>query len=209
MKRTLMAGVAAAGLLLAQGVTAQMGGSMNSGSMPGGGMSGGGMAGAGAQGNPNVGGAAMMTSRNIAENAMNSPEHKTLVAAVQAAGLVDTLTGAGPFTVFAPTDDAFENLPAGTVQTLLQPAQKPTLQKVLTYHVVPGRMHSGDLREAIQRNGGRLTLTTAAGVPLTASLNGLTNIVVTDAKGGTAHISTYDVFQSNGVIHVVDKVLMP
>ena len=98
---------------------------------------------------------------------------------------------------------------AGTVDNLLKPAQKPTLQKVLTYHVVPGRMTSEDLRNAIQRNGGSLTLTTVAGAPLVASLNGMTNIVITDAKGGTAHISTYDVFQLNGMIHVVDKVLLP
>ena len=200
MKKIMMAGAAAAALLLAHAASAQMSGSASSGS------SSGMMA---AEANPMVGGAPMMTSRTIVENALNSPDHKTLVSAVQAAGLVDTLKGSGPFTVFAPTDDAFENLPAGTVQTLLQPAQKATLQKVLTYHVVPGRMHSGDLRNAIQQNGGRLTLTTVAGAPLTASLNGLTNIVITDGKGGTAHISTYDVFQSNGVIHVVDKVLLP
>ncbi|MDP3492793.1 MAG: fasciclin domain-containing protein [Hyphomonadaceae bacterium] len=155
-----------------------------------------------------VGGAAMYPSKNIIENAVNSADHKTLVAAVKAAGLVDTLSGPGPFTVFAPTDAAFARLPAGAVDGLLKPDMKATLQKVLTYHVVAGRMIAADISKAIQAGGGKATLTTVAGGTLTASMMG-NMIMLVDAKGNMSHVTIGDVMQSNGVIHVVDSVLMP
>lgn len=157
---------------------------------------------------PMVGGAAMYPSKNIIENAMNSSDHTTLVAAVKAAGLVDTLEGPGPFTVFAPTNEAFAKLPAGTVQTLLEPANKDTLVKILTYHVVSGAMTARDLKAAIKAGGGKATLTTVEGEPLTATIvDG--QITLTDAKGGMATVTIPNVIQSNGVIHVVNAVLMP
>jgi uncharacterized surface protein with fasciclin (FAS1) repeats len=158
--------------------------------------------------NPTVGGAAMYANKNIIQNAVNSPIHKTLVAAVKAAGLVDTLSGPGPFTVFAPTDDAFAKLPAGTVETLVKPENKDTLVKILTYHVVAGKITSKQLEKMIKKGGGKATLKTVQGEDLTASMSG-SNIILTDAKGGTSTITTADVMQSNGVIHVIDTVLMP
>ncbi len=155
-----------------------------------------------------VGGAPMYPSKDIVDNAVNSRDHTTLVAAVKAAGLVDTLKGAGPFTVFAPTNDAFGALPAGTVDTLLKPENKATLAQVLTYHVVPGRVDARALAEQIRSGGGKATLKTAAGGTLTAMMRG-NDVVVTDAKGNAAKVTTADVYQSNGVIHVVDKVLLP
>lgn len=155
-----------------------------------------------------VGGAAMYPTQNIIQNAVNSPIHTTLVAAVKAAGLVDTLSGPGPFTVFAPTDAAFAKLPAGTVDTLVMPANKATLTKILTYHVVPGRVTAADLMRMVRAGNGRATLTTVQGEPLYASMMG-NMIVLADAKGGMAHVTQGDVMQSNGVIHVVDSVLMP
>jgi uncharacterized surface protein with fasciclin (FAS1) repeats len=159
--------------------------------------------------NPMVGGQAMMMSKDIVDNAVNSPDHTTLVAAVKAAGLVGTLKGKGPFTVFAPTNEAFAALPNGTVETLLKPENKATLTKVLTYHVVPGRLDSASLAELIQRGHGMAELKTAEGGTLTAMMNGPKNIVLKDEKGEIASISTYDVYQSNGVIQVIDKVAMP
>jgi len=147
-------------------------------------------------------------SKNIVENAVNSSDHTTLVAAVKAAGLVDTLEGAGPFTVFAPTNEAFDKLPAGTVDTLLKPENKSQLVKVLTYHVVAGRVTSQDLLKMIKAGGGKATLTTVAGGTLTATRKH-GKIVLTDEKGGMATITIADVYQSNGVIHVVDSVLLP
>lgn len=161
-----------------------------------------------AQKDPDVGGAAMYPTRTIVENAVNSPIHKTLVAAVKAAGLVDTLNSPGPFTVFAPTDDAFARLPAGTVETLVKPENKDTLVKILTYHVVPGRISSKQLMRMIKKGHGKATLKTVQGEDLTATMSG-GHIMLTDAKGGTATVTTADVFQSNGVIHVIDTVLMP
>lgn len=155
-----------------------------------------------------VGGAAMYDSRNIIENAVNSSDHTTLVAAVKAAGLVDTLSGPGPFTVFAPTNDAFAKLPAGTVDTLLQPANLTTLQSVLTYHVVPGRVTAAELLAMIKAGGGRARLTTVQGGQLTASVMG-GRVMLTDTKGGMAHVTQADVMQSNGVIHVTDAVSLP
>ena len=157
---------------------------------------------------PMVGGAAMYPSKTIVDNAVNSKDHTTLVAAVKAAGLVDTLSGPGPFTVFAPTNAAFAALPAGTVDTLLKPESKPTLTKVLTYHVVAGKVDAASLIAKIKAGGGSATLTTVQGEPLTAKLNGK-KVTLTDAKGNTATVTTADVMQSNGVIHVIDKVLMP
>jgi uncharacterized surface protein with fasciclin (FAS1) repeats len=159
--------------------------------------------------NPMVGGQAMMMSKDIVDNAVNSSDHTTLVAAVKAAGLVDTLKGRGPFTVFAPTNEAFAALPAGTVDTLLKPENKPTLVKVLTYHVVAGRFDSATLMELIRKGGGKAELKTVEGGTLWAEMNGPKNIVLKDEKGEVAAISTYDVYQSNGVIQVVDKVVMP
>jgi uncharacterized surface protein with fasciclin (FAS1) repeats len=155
-----------------------------------------------------VGGAAMFPSKNIIQNAVNSKDHTTLVAAVKAAGLVDTLEGKGPFTVFAPTNTAFGKLPAGTVDSLLKPDMKPTLTKVLTYHVVPGNLDSTALAAQIQAGGGKATLKTVQGETLTVSMSG-GNAIVTDAKGNAATVTTADVRQSNGVIHVIDKVLLP
>ena len=155
-----------------------------------------------------VGGAAMYPSKNIIENAVNSKDHTTLVAAVKAAGLVDTLSGPGPFTVFAPTNAAFAKLPAGTVDTLLKPANKPMLTSVLTYHVVAGKMNAKDIAAAIKAGGGKAVLTTVQGGTLTASMMGK-KLMLTDAKGGKSHVTIGDVNQSNGVIHVVDTVLMP
>ncbi|GAC1539351.1 MAG: fasciclin domain-containing protein [Ramlibacter sp.] len=155
-----------------------------------------------------VGGAAMYPSKDIIDNAVNSKDHTTLVAAVKAAGLVDTLKGPGPFTVFAPTNEAFAALPAGTVDTLLKPENKGTLTKVLTYHVVPGRIDAKALAQQIQAGGGKAMLKTASGGTLTATMSG-SSVVITDAKGGAATVTIADVYQSNGVIHVVNKVLLP
>jgi uncharacterized surface protein with fasciclin (FAS1) repeats len=163
---------------------------------------------ASAQTDPMVGGAAMYPTKNIIENAVNSPIHKTLVAAVKAAGLVDTLEGPGPFTVFAPTDDAFAKLPAGTVDTLVKPENKATLVKILTYHVIAGKISSKELKKMIKKGGGTYSAKTLEGGSLTFTMDG-DNIKITDEKGGTALITTADVFQSNGVIHVIDSVLMP
>ena len=156
-----------------------------------------------------VGGQAMFPTKDIVDNAVNSADHTTLVAAVKAAGLVETLKGKGPFTVFAPTNAAFAALPAGTVETLLKPENKEQLTKVLTYHVVPGRLDAEALMKAIRKGGGTATLTTANGEALWLVMNGDRNVIVKDSKGSVASISTYDVIQSNGVIHVVDKVLLP
>jgi len=158
--------------------------------------------------NPMVGGAAMYPTKNIVENAVNSHDHTTLVAAVKAAGLVETLEGAGPFTVFAPTNAAFAKLPAGTVETLVKPENKATLTSILTYHVVAGRMTSKTIAAAIRAGHGTATLTTVQGEPLTVSMHGR-HIVLTDAKGGMSMVTVANVMQSNGVIHVVDTVLMP
>lgn len=158
--------------------------------------------------NPMVGGAAMYPTKTIVENAVNSKDHTTLVAAVKAAGLVDTLSGPGPFTVFAPTNAAFARLPAGTVDTLLKPENKGTLTAVLTYHVVPGRINSGQLMKMMNAGKGKAVLTTVNGEKLTAHKMG-SKIMITDAKGGMATVTIANVMQSNGVIHVVDRVLMP
>ncbi|WP_296351888.1 fasciclin domain-containing protein [Ramlibacter sp.] len=155
-----------------------------------------------------VGGAPMYPAKDIIDNAVNSKDHTTLVAAVKAAGLVDTLKGPGPFTVFAPTNAAFAALPSGTVDTLLKPENKGTLTQVLTYHVVPGRLDAAMLAQEIRAQGGRAMLKTASGGTLTASMSG-SNIVITDGKGGMSTVSIADVYQSNGVIHVVNKVLLP
>ena len=158
--------------------------------------------------NPIVGGKEMFPTRNIIENAMNSADHTTLVAAVKAAGLVDTLQGAGPFTVFAPTNAAFAKLPAGAVDTLLQPDHKAMLTKVLTYHVVAGKWSSADLAKQIKAGGGTATLKTVSGGTLWAMRHG-NNVVLKDEKGGMATVTQADVFQSNGVIHVIDSVVHP
>ena len=155
-----------------------------------------------------VGGAPMYPSKNIVQNAVNSKDHTTLVAAVKAAGLVDTLQSPGPFTVFAPTNDAFAKLPAGTVDTLLKPENKGELVKVLTYHVVPGRLSSVDLKKKIAADGGQTMLKTANGESLTARLEG-EKVVIRDEKGDQSTITIANVFQSNGVIHVVDTVVLP
>ena len=155
-----------------------------------------------------VGGAAMYPSKTIVGNAVNSPEHTTLVAAVKAAGLVDTLSGAGPFTVFAPTNAAFAKLPAGTVDTLLLPQNRQMLTSVLTYHVVPGRVTAADRMGLIQAGGGQAQLTTVQGGTLTARMMG-DRVMLTDAKGGMSHVTQANVMQSNGVIHVVDSVVLP
>jgi uncharacterized surface protein with fasciclin (FAS1) repeats len=164
--------------------------------------------GAMAASNPMVGGAAMYDTKNIIQNAINSKDHTTLVAAVKAGGLVDTLEGAGPFTVFAPTNEAFSALPPGTVDTLLKPENKATLDKILTYHVVPGRLDSMALDQQIASGGGKAALKTVQGDMLTVTGSGK-NLSVTDDKGNTAKITIADVYQSNGVILVIDKVLMP
>ena len=158
--------------------------------------------------NPMVGGSEMLTTRNIVENAVNSADHTTLVAAVKAAGLVDTLSGAGPFTVFAPTNDAFGKLPAGTVESLVEPANKAALTNILTYHVVPGRILASDIEASAATNNGVATLATVQGGQLSFRKSGA-GYVVTDAKGGSANITIANVIQSNGVIHVIDSVLMP
>jgi uncharacterized surface protein with fasciclin (FAS1) repeats len=157
---------------------------------------------------PMVGGAAMYPTRNIVENAVQSKSHTTLVAAVKAADLVDTLSGPGPFTVFAPTNAAFAKLPAGTVDTLLKPENKPMLQSVLTYHVVPGRVSAAQLIARIKSGKGMAKLATVQGGTLTARLAG-GKVVLTDEKGGRATVTQADVFQSNGVIHVTDSVSLP
>jgi uncharacterized surface protein with fasciclin (FAS1) repeats len=163
---------------------------------------------ASAQTDPQVGGADMYPTKNIVENAVNSPINTTLVAAVKAAGLVPTLESKGPFTVFAPTNDAFSKLPAGTVDTLLKPENKDQLTKILTYHVVAGKISTKKILADIKKGGGKATLTTVEGEPLTFTESG-GNITITDAKGGTANITTANVYQSNGVIQVIDAVLMP
>lgn len=155
-----------------------------------------------------VGGAAMYPSKNIVENAVNSKDHTTLVAAVKAAGLVETLQSAGPFTVFAPTNQAFNKLPAGTVETLLKPENKDKLATVLAYHVVPGKISSADLMGMIKNNGGTFKAKTVQGGELTFMMKG-SNIIITDEKGGMSKVTIKDVNQSNGVIHVVDTVLLP
>jgi uncharacterized surface protein with fasciclin (FAS1) repeats len=156
-----------------------------------------------------VGGAPMYPSKNIVENAVNSKDHSTLVAAVKAAGLVDTLSGKGPFTVFAPTNAAFEKLPKGTVETLVKPESKSTLTGILTYHVVPGSLSAADLAKQVKDGGGKAMLKTASGGQLTLTDAGAGKLAVTDAKGGKSMVTIADVNQSNGVIHVVDTVLMP
>ena len=158
--------------------------------------------------NPMVGGAPMLATKNIVENASNSKDHTTLVAAVKAAGLVDTLEGAGPFTVFAPTNEAFAKLPAGTVDTLLKPENKDKLKGILTYHVVAGKEDAATLVKKIEAGNGKAMLKTVQGEDLTASLDGK-DVIITDAKGGKSKVTIADVMQSNGVIHVVDTVLMP
>ena len=155
-----------------------------------------------------VGGAAMYPSRNIIQNAMNSKDHTTLVAAVKAAGLADTLSGSGPFTVFAPTNEAFAGLPAGTVESLLKPENKTTLTKILTYHVVPGRLTERDLADKVAAGGGKASLKTVEGDSVTVSKDG-DRWQVTDEKGNVADVTIGNVMQSNGVIYVIDKVLMP
>jgi uncharacterized surface protein with fasciclin (FAS1) repeats len=157
----------------------------------------------------NVGGAPMYPSKNIIQNAVNSKDHTTLVAAVKAAGLVDTLEGPGPFTVFAPTNEAFAKLPAGTVDTLLKPENKATLVKILTYHVVPGRMTAVALMKAVKDGEGEAHIKTVEGEDLVVKQPGPGKLTVTDAKGDVATVTIADVLQSNGVIHVVDTVLLP
>jgi uncharacterized surface protein with fasciclin (FAS1) repeats len=187
MKKTFLASVAAAALALTTFSAAAQMGDMK---------------------DPMVGGAAMYPSKTIVENAVNSPIHTTLVAAVKAAGLVDTLNSPGPFTVFAPTNDAFAKLPAGTVDTLVKPENKATLTKILTYHVVAGRLSAKDIAAGIKAGGGKYEMTTVEGGKLWATMSGK-KIVLTDEKGGMATITTSNVYQSNGVIDVIDTVLMP
>lgn len=164
---------------------------------------------ANAQKTVQVGGEAMYPTKDIIDNAVNSKAHTTLVAAVKAAGLVETLKGKGPFTVFAPTNDAFENLPAGTVETLLKPENKETLTKILTYHVVAGRYGFDDIAKLVKSGNGKAELKTVSGGTLTAMMNGPHNIVLMDEGGNTSNISTYDVVQSNGMIHSIDAVVLP
>ena len=161
-----------------------------------------------AQKDPMVGGAAMYPTKDIVDNAVNSKDHTTLVKAVTAAGLVETLKSAGPFTVFAPTNEAFNKLPAGTVETLVKPENKATLTKILTYHVVAGRLSAKDIAAKIKAGNGKATLTTVEGGTLTATMDGK-KLILTDEKGGTSTVTIANVFQKNGVIHVVDTVLMP
>jgi uncharacterized surface protein with fasciclin (FAS1) repeats len=156
-----------------------------------------------------VGGAPMYPSKNIVENAVNSKDHTTLVAAVKAAGLVDTLAGAGPFTVFAPTNEAFAKLPKGTVDTLLKPENKDKLTAVLTYHVVAGHLTAQDLADMVDQGGGKAMLKTVQGEDLTVKRSGRSHLTVTDSKGDVAQITIANVLQSNGVIHVINKVLIP
>lgn len=155
-----------------------------------------------------VGGAAMYPSKNIIENAVNSKDHTTLVAAVKAASLVETLQGAGPFTVFAPTNEAFDKLPKGTVETLVKPENKTLLTNILTYHVVAGKLDSKALSEMIKKGNGKAELKTVNGEMLTVSMKG-NKVVLTDAKGGMSTVTIKDVYQSNGIIHVIDTVVMP
>lgn len=169
---------------------------------------GGASAGSAKTSNPVVGGSEMYPAKDIIDNAVNSKEHTTLVAAVKAAGLVDTLKGVGPFTVFAPTNAAFAKLPEGTVDALVKPENKAALTSILTYHVIPGRMTAKDVAAAITAGNGKAELTTVQGEKLSVSMMGKM-IMLTDAKGGTAHVTQGDVMQSNGVIHVVDTVLLP
>ena len=192
--RTLLAGAALALALVANGAvpaSAQMAAASSKGEMT-----------------KTVGGAPMYPSKNIVQNAVNSKDHTTLVAAVKAAGLVDTLQSAGPFTVFAPVNKAFDALPAGTVPTLLKPENKGQLTSVLTYHVVAGRYTSADLRKLVMQGHGKAMLKSLEGGDLTVMAAGK-GFTVTDSKGGVAHVTIADVMQSNGVIHVVDKVLLP
>jgi len=161
-----------------------------------------------AQKNPMVGGAEMYPAKDIVDNAVNSKDHTTLVAAVKAAGLVETLKGAGPFTVFAPTNAAFDKLPAGTVETVLKPENKEMLTKILTYHVVAGKMDAKTIAKAIKAGNGKAELTTVSGGKLWASMQG-SKLILTDEKGGTAAVTIANVMQKNGVIHVIDTVLMP
>jgi uncharacterized surface protein with fasciclin (FAS1) repeats len=156
-----------------------------------------------------VGGAPMYPSKNIVQNAVNSKDHTTLVAAVKAAGLVETLQGPGPFTVFAPTNAAFGKLPAGTVENLVKPENKKTLTTILTYHVVPGRMTAVNLMKAVKEGEGEAKLKTVAGEWIWIKQAGPGKLSVTDAKGGVAMVTIADVLQSNGVIHVIDTVLLP
>ena len=158
--------------------------------------------------NPTVGGAAMYKTKNIVENAVNAKDLTTLVAAVKAAGLVETLSGNGPFTVFAPTNAAFDKLPAGTVETLVKPENKGTLTKILTYHVVAGNADSKSILKAIKKGGGKAEFKTVSGGTLTAMLEG-SNVVLMDEKGGKSIVTTADVRQSNGVVHVIDSVVLP
>jgi len=190
-------------LIIAAGVAVLL--SASAGGMPDSGMSGGSMS-----GTPSVmvGGAAMLPTKDIIDNAVNSKDHTTLVAAVKAAGLVETLKSPGPFTVFAPTNAAFDALPAGTVATLLKPENKATLTKILTAHVVPGRLDAAALSQRVMAGNGRTTLTTASGDTLVVTTSG-SNVMVTDEKGGVAMVTIANVHQSNGVIHVVNKVLLP
>jgi uncharacterized surface protein with fasciclin (FAS1) repeats len=193
MRRTLFALMMVAAMAMPLALSA-------SGQMMGGGTS---------NNNPMVGGAPMYRTKNIVENAMNSADHTTLVAAVKAAGLVETLQGKGPFTVFAPTNAAFDKLPAGTVETLVKPENKDTLTRILTYHVVAGKYDGKKLMQLIKKGGGQASLRTVSGGTLTARLNGMNGISLTDEKGGTSNVTTADVYQSNGVIHVIDTVVMP
>lgn len=156
-----------------------------------------------------VGGEQMYPKKNIVENAVNSKDHTTLVAAVKAAGLVETLASAGPFTVFAPTNDAFSKLPAGTVETLVKPENKGTLTKILTYHVVAGKVDANELIKKIKAGNGKAALKTVSGGTLWAMMNGDKNVMLKDEKGNMLNITIYDVYQSNGVIHVIDQVAMP
>lgn len=158
--------------------------------------------------NPMVGGAAMLRSRDIVDNAVNSADHTTLVAAVKAAGLVDTLKSKGPFTVFAPTNEAFDKLPAGTVENLVKPENKATLTKILTYHVLAGSFDSKAIAKRIQQGHGTARFKTVSGDTLTAMMSG-NDLVLRDEKGGTSRVTIGNVYQSNGVIHVVDSVLLP
>ena len=155
-----------------------------------------------------VGGAPMYPSKNIVQNAVNSADHTTLVAAVKAAGLVETLQSAGPFTVFAPTNAAFAKLPAGTVETLVKPENKAVLTKILTYHVVAGKLDAATIAKMIKEGNGTAVLKTVAGGALKATMNGK-KLILTDEKGGMAEVTIADVFQSNGVIHVINSVVLP
>lgn len=159
--------------------------------------------------NPVVGGKEMYPTKNIVENAVNSADHTTLVAAVKAAGLVETLEGPGPFTIFAPTNEAFNKLPSGTVDTLMKPENKAALTKILTYHVVAGRLSASDLIKKIKEGNGSAELTTVEGGKLWVMLHDGKHIMLKDEKGGTALVTIANVFQSNGVIHVIDTVVMP